>query len=110
MLDAINKQTCAFCEVKDADVFWFNSLSCHAHSKCDQIIQTLSEGIQRTIDALYKDHHQRMMAHLRAVGGVRRACVSDTISAYLEKHGPDALLRLFDTVGVYCAKVPSARL
>lgn len=123
MLDAVTKQKmandirrmyseegCGICEKKGADVFWFSQFSRGAHTKCYQDIQSISEKLLKAIDGTYKDNHQKVMAHIRAIGGIRRACGSDSISAYLEKNGHDALQRLFDTVGVYCAKVPPARL
>lgn len=115
MLDAVNRhnlasQGCGICEKKESDVFWFSQFSYFSHVKCHQNIQAISDNLLKAIDATYQDSHQKTMAHIRAVGGIRRACGSDSISAYLEKNGPVALRRLFDTVGVYCANVAQSRL
>jgi hypothetical protein len=103
---------CGVCEKPGAEVFWFSPFSRGAHASCVKLINgSERELVQRLEWAFYKpnDHLGFNTAHVLAVGAVRKETGSDSLLSFLEKHGSQALKKLFTTVGAKAALVAVPR-
>ncbi|MFV0341087.1 MAG: hypothetical protein ACK5MA_10770 [Parachlamydiaceae bacterium] len=106
-MPVIQTEGCCLCETQGAKLFWFSAISCSAHVKCYDQIKPLAEKVMETIDASFKEPHQKVVVHRRVLAEVRRACGSESLCTFLEKKGSDALRSLFDSIKI---DVPQSRL
>jgi hypothetical protein len=101
-----NINPCGICEKGGAEVFWYGSFSQAAHAKCIKVVNKAEEKLNTTIGELFigTKYQVKTEAQTRARQAVRLACTPKTMLSYLEENGIDALIRLFDTVGIEAAK------
>lgn len=101
---------CGICEKTGAEVFWFSPFSRGAHSVCYGTIKNIEADLIAKINAIFEDTGNRNMAHVRAIGAVKKELGGVSIKTFLEVNGAEKLKSIFDSSGLKAALTPSAKL
>lgn len=101
---------CGICEQFGAEVFWLSNFSNGAHALCYRKISKIEAGLVSYIESIFEDTRERNLAHIKAVGAIRKVLNGVSIETYLETQGSKKLKLTFDSVGRTAIHLPAARL
>jgi len=101
---------CGVCEKPGAEVFWFSPVSRCAHSVCYGTIKNIEAYLITRINTIFEGTGARNMAHVRAIGAVRKELGGVSIKTFLETNGAEKLKSIFDSSGLKAALTSASKL
>ncbi len=101
------KSKCGVCHEEGGTVIWPTSNSTTVHSQCYDLIKRIANRVAEIISSVPISEDSLLRPneiHVRVVRAVEQVFYPKTIFSYLSENGVEALLKLFNTVGMDAAK------
>ncbi len=100
--------TCGVCKRNGGTVVFPTSTSTVLHNECYQSIKPIADRVAKIVNDIVPTREiggiSKIGVHIAAVRAVEKVIDPGTISSYLSENGMEALIKLFDTVGMDAAK------
>jgi hypothetical protein len=101
--ETMEEELCGVCERPGGDTPWASGVSRTAHERCVEQIKPCENLSTAMINGFCHDQINRQLAHKEVVMAVTQRCNGLSLKTFIEQDGPQALTKLFNTIGVDAA-------